>query len=563
MRLRVAKEPGDPTVAAALAEARLGVAAALGPGMVLNLLMLSVPLYTVPLIDRVLAGGDVRALALLTVLATFALLALGGLEAVRARLLARLASRLGRRLASGLFASGLGGQQRALGTLRELERIRQALGGPAIGTLLDALWLPPFVAVIWLLHPWLGALAAASAGLLLALTLAAERVTRPALELFQAAASAAGRTLDEAARHADAARALGMAPALAARFARANDAALDAQRVEGERAGGLQAASRALRFLALVGIMGLGALLVMEHEITPGALAAAAILLGRALAPLQQLSGAWRAVIDARAAWASLREMLAAVPVLAPAMPLPPPAGRLALQAVTVMAPGGGRPLLGGIGMALEPGEVLGVVGPSAAGKSTLCRVLSGCLAPDEGEVRLDDVDLYGPGGTGFGQHIGYLPQEVGLFAGTVRDNIARMAEADPTRVVEAARLAGVHEMILRLPAGYETVIGEGGLGLSAGQRQRIGLARALYGAPCLVVLDEPTAHLDAAGESALASAIAALKRRGASVVVAANRPSPIGAQVDRILVLDHGRAVDLGPRERVMQRLGAPSRAA
>jgi ATP-binding cassette, subfamily C, bacterial EexD len=561
MRLRVAKEPGDPTVTAALAEARLGVAA----GMVLNLLMLSVPLYTVPLIDRVLAGGDVRALALLTVLATLALLALGGLEAVRARLLARLASRLGRRLASGLFASGLGGQQRALGTrpLRELERIRQALGGPAIGTLLDALWLPPFVAVIWLLHPWLGALAAASAGLLLALTLAAERVTRPALELFQAAASAAGRTLDEAARHADAAHALGMAPALAARFARANEAALDARRVADERAGGLQAASRALRFLALVGIMGLGALLVMEHEITPGTLAAAAILLGRALAPLQQLSGAWRAVIDARAAWASLREMLAAVPVPAPAMPLPPPAGRLALEAVTVMAPGGGRPLLGGIGLVLEPGEVLGVVGPSAAGKSTLCRVLSGCLAPDEGEARLDDVDLYGPGGAGFGQHIGYLPQEVGLFAGTVRDNIARMAEADPTRVVEAARLAGVHEMILRLPAGYETVIGTGGLGLSAGQRQRIGLARALYGAPCLVVLDEPAAHLDAAGESALASAIAELKRRGASVVMAANRPGTIGAQVDRILALDHGRAVDLGPRERVMQRLGAPSRAA
>lgn len=548
MRLRGAREPGDPAARAVLAEARRGLALALGLSLALNLLLVALPMAA----TRLVGSDQVEALALMIGIAALALLALAGLEAVRATLLARLGSRLHRRLAPHLLAARLapGG-----GPPPALESLRRAGFGPTICTALDAPWLPLLVAAIWLLHPWLGVLAAAGAISVLALALSAP----PTPHLRRVSPSETERALAEVARHGDVVRAMGMAPALAQRLAQATAAAGDAPGLA-VRAVAVRAARPALRLLALAAMVALGVLLALRHEINPAAVVAASILLGRMLSWADQLPCAWRTLLAGRAALDDLRQRLAAAP--GTAMPIRAPAGRVELEGVTVAAPQAGPPLLRGIRLALQPGEVLGVAGPSAAGKSTLCRVLTGCLAPATGAARLDGTDLYGPAAATLGEHIGYLPQEVGLLAGTVRDNIARMAGADPARVVEAARLAGIHEMILRLPSGYETMVGEGGLGLSAGQRQRLGLARALYGRPCLVVLDEPAAHLDDGGESALGSAIATLRRWGAGVVVVSRSPSLL-AHADRILVLRHGRQIDLGPRERVLQRLSAPTRAA
>jgi ABC-type protease/lipase transport system fused ATPase/permease subunit len=497
MPLRVAKEPGARAVAAAPLEAWPALVVALGLSLALNPLILALPLVAMRP-----HGSDGEGLAITLAIA----LAVAGLGAVRAGVLARPGPRLERRL------TGEPGQG---------HRPPPDLA-PAICTALDAPWLPLLVAAIWLVHPWLGMVAAGGAPLVLALALQVERAPR-------------------------------MAPAPEP----AGGAAPDTGGAAGGRAVYMETAARGCHLLAQAAMLGVGALLVSRQQLPPAAVVAVWLVLSRALTLVEQLPGDWRALLASRAALAALR----ARPVVVPASPVPP-AGRLELEGVVVVAPQGGPPLLRGIALALEPGEVLGVLGPSAAGKSTLCRLVTGGLAPGEGTVRLGGLDLYGPAAAAIARHIGYLPQEVALLPGTVRDNIACSPEGDPARVVEAARLAGVHEMILRLPCGYETVIGEGGLQVSAGQRQRLALARALYGEPCLVVLDEPAAQLDDGGEIALQGAIAALKRKGTSVVVVSRRPSVI-AQVDRILVLDRGRAADLGRREQVIDRLAAVARAA
>jgi PrtD family type I secretion system ABC transporter len=282
---------------------------------------------------------------------------------------------------------------------------------------------------------------------------------------------------------------------------------------------------------------------------------ASSILLGRALAPVEQLIGTWRNLVIARTSYHRLQALCRAYPARPVAMRLPAPAGQLRVEEASLRSPGGGRPLLQQVSFALAPGELLGVIGPSAAGKSTLCRLLTGIIAPCAGHVRLDSADLATLDRAEIGRHIGYLPQDVALFGGTVKDNIGRLGDADPEDIVEAARLAGVHDMILRLPHGYETEIGEGGVHLSGGQRQRIGLARALFGRPCLLVLDEPNASLDREGEFALLRALDRVKRAGTTVILVAHRPS-ILVHADKLLVLEDGRVAQFGPRDEVAARL-------
>jgi PrtD family type I secretion system ABC transporter len=320
-------------------------------------------------------------------------------------------------------------------------------------------------------------------------------------------------------------------------------------------------AARAARLLIQAGIMALGALLVLDGQLTPGGMIASSILLSRALAPIEQMLGGWRSLVAARESWQRLQALLAQAPPGLTALPLPAPEGRLTLEQAACTVDG--RAILKPTTLAIEAGECLGVVGSSGAGKSTLCRLMLGVLPATAGCVRLDGVDIATQSRATFGPHVGYLPQSAGLFAGTVAENIARMAIApDAEAVVEAARTAGVHELILRLPKGYDTVLGEDGTPLSAGQRQRLGLARAVHGHPRLVVLDEPNAHLDAAGEQALASALVQLRERRTTVVLVTHRLN-ILRHADRILVLEHGAIERLGPRDAVLSEVLRPARVA
>ena len=346
--------------------------------------------------------------------------------------------------------------------------------------------------------------------------------------------------------------AMGMMPNLVKRWHSKNAEMLDFQARASTRAGAITATSRFIRQGLQIGVLGAGAWLALGGEITAGMMIAAAILMSRALAPVEQAIGSWKSAIAAREAYQRVRDQLAATPVRGAEMPLPRPEGQLAVEGVTYLHPGAAEATLRGVSFRLEPGEVLGLIGPTAAGKTTLAALLVGIAKPRVGHVRLDGADMADWAGEDLGRHIGYLPQDIELFAGTVRDNIARMGEADPESVISAAQLAGVHEMILQLPNAYETEIGEAGAALSGGQRQRIALARSVFGHPRFVVLDEPNASLDAAGEEALINAIVTLKERGTTLVVITHRPS-ILRHVDKALVLRTGTVEAFGPPSEVL----------
>jgi PrtD family type I secretion system ABC transporter len=360
-------------------------------------------------------------------------------------------------------------------------------------------------------------------------------------------------------RNADVVNSMGMRSNLIGRWQRKNGEMLTLQAQASKRGGGITAVSKFLRFVLQIGIMGGGAWLVIQNEMTAGAMIAGSILMGRALAPVEQAIGSWRSAIAARGAYERVKQQLALTADDEAQMSLPVPSGRLTVEGVTYFHQGATEPVLRNVAFRLEPGEALGLIGPSAAGKTTLARLLVGNIAPRAGAVRLDGVDIAQWDGEDLGKHLGYLPQDVELFAGTVRENIARMGEGKAEDVVAVAKLAGVHDMILRLSAGYETDIGDSGAALSGGERQRVGLARALYGAPKFVVLDEPNASLDNVGEEALVQAIATLKQRGITQVIIAHRPS-ILRHVDKILVMRDGAVQMFGPREEVLKKLIGPA---
>jgi PrtD family type I secretion system ABC transporter len=417
------------------------------------------------------------------------------------------------------------------------------------------------LALVWLVHPTLGAFGLGSALVLVALAVAGDLAARRRLADANRLAPRAQAQVDALGRQREVVAAMGLLPALQARFSRLHDEVLVLQQGAQARAGRITGLARAARFLIQVGVMALGAMLVLRGELTGGGMIASSILLSRALAPVEQLLAGWRSLVAGRESWGRLKALLAHAPDGSAALPLPPARGAVALEGAAYAA--NGRAVLRPITLAIRPGEHVGVVGSSGAGKSTLCRLIVGALPASEGTVRCDGVDIATQARATLGPGVGYLPQSPGLFAGTVAENIARLApEPDAEAVVAAAKAAGVHELILRLPQGYDTPLGEEGAPLSAGQRQRIGLARALYGEPKLVVLDEPNAHLDGAGEAALAGALAWLKERAATVILVTHRIN-ILRHADRVLVLENGAVDKFGPRDAVLAELLRPTKVA
>ena len=527
----------------------------------INLLMLTAPLYMLQIYDRVLASRSEPTLIVLTVLAGGLLLVMGGLDLIRSRVLVRVGVKmdalLNARVFSAVFAQALRGArgQRAQ-ALRDLDSLRQFLTGPGPFAFFDAPWAPLYLAVVFIFHPVLGFVALAGAVVLFSMALINELVTRRPLQLANAQAIAANGFAEASLRNAEVLEALGMLPEIRKRWTAQHCQGLALQATASDRAATLTSWSKAVRISLQVAILGAGAALAIQQIITPGVMIAASILMGRALAPVEQAIGQWRHFVGARQAYRRLNELLQAIPEDEARLTLPKPEGRLAVEQLVAAPPGSQKPVLKGVSFKLEPGEALGVIGPSASGKSTLARNLVGVWGPQSGAVRLDGAEVQGWDAEELGPHLGYLPQDVELFAGNVAENISRFsAEAPPEAVVAAARAAGVHDMILQLDKGYDSEIGEQGCVLSGGQRQRVGLARALYGEPALVVLDEPNASLDAAGDEALTQAILGLKARGATVVVMAHRPSAIAA-VDKLLMLREGRVEAFGPKEEVIAKV-------
>lgn len=528
-----------------------------GFSLLVNVLTLTSSLYMMQVYDRVLTSGSLSTLFFLTIVALGALALMSALDHVRGRILHRLSDWLERRLGPAILKrtvdAALTGRQAGADMLRDLGAVRTALTGSSF--LFDAPWAPAYICFIYALHPSLGHLALLSAALLFLLAWANDRLTRDSQSAANAAGQRAFSTAEAAGRGAEAVDALHMLPGLIRRWRGHQIAGLEALEAATRRGAALLSLTRFLRQAVQVAVLGVGAWLVVRHEMTGGAMMAASIMLGRALAPVEQAIAGWRQVTLGRDALRRLEAFLARPPRRLDGLPLPAPVGRLSVRGLTFRVGDGGPLILQGVSFDAQPGEMLAIIGPSAAGKSTLARLLVGVHAPLSGSVRLDGADLFQWRRDDVARHIGYLPQDVGLFTGTVAENIARLGDVDPEAVVAAARLADCHEMILRLPNGYDTEIGDGGVFLSGGQRQRVALARALYGGPKLVALDEPNASLDSEGELALERAIVALKAYGACVIVVSHRSGTL-ANADRVLALRDGRVEALGPRDEVLETL-------
>ncbi len=524
----------------------------------INLLLLTTPLYSMQVFDRVLTSRSVETLLVLTLLAAGALLAQLALEIVRGRLLlgagAKLERLLGPAVLEGTLRQALTPNGADAASLGDVAQLRGFLSGGTLTALFDAPWAPLYLGAIALVNPGLGGIAGGGALLLALLAYLNERLTRAPLRDIHRHARAAGSVADSAAQNAEVVQALGMLPALRRRWEQASAEVLSAWLRAGRAGGTVSAFSRCARMLIQIAIMGASALLVIEQTTTSGVMLASTLLLARALAPVETAIGGWKALVEARAAYRRLDALLAARQAV-PSTALPSPIGALTTDKLSYFAPGGDRPLLQGVTFALEPGKALGVIGASGSGKSTLARLIAGCWRPSGGEIRLDGAELRQWSRERLGRHVGYLPQDVQLFAGTVAENIARLDEADAEQVVAAARWAHAHEMILRLPQGYDTRLGPGGAGLSGGQRQRIALARAVYGRPRLIVLDEPDASLDGEGEGALRATLRALRTAGATVVVVSHRTALL-PEMDALLLLKDGQPQLFGPREEVLKRL-------
>ena len=526
----------------------------------LNILMLSVPLYMMQVYDRVLATSNVDTLIALTVMVAAALLVLGFLDALRGRVMVRVGTWLDRELGSLVLESAVadalrsGGGASAQG-LRDLSTVRAFLGGTGAMPLFDAPWAPVFLAIVFLIHPVLGWIGLGGAVALLVCAVLNDVTTRSKLTEANGAMARALNAADAAVRNADAIVAMGMQPDLTRRWQETGASSRHLQTSTSDVSGSISAFAKATRFGLQVAMLGVGAYLVILHEMTAGGMIAAAIILARGLAPMEQLINVWRNFVGARTAWQRLQALMAHVAEGGEGTALPRPSGRIDFENVSYVPPGVLEPVIRQVGFHLDAGEALGIVGPSGAGKTTLVRLVVGSLRPTAGHVRLDGAEVTAWRDEDRGRHVGYLPQNLELFTGTVRDNIARLGHAADEDVVAAAKLAGAHEVILALPKGYETRIGEGGVPISGGQRQRIALARAVFGNPALLVLDEPNSHLDAEGEQALVEAVVRLHDQGVTVILIAQRTG-VMAQVDKMLVLRRGAMAAFGPREEILDAL-------
>jgi ATP-binding cassette subfamily C protein/ATP-binding cassette subfamily C protein EexD len=531
---------------------------------VVNLLQLTVSVYMMQVFDRVLSTRSLATLLYLTLIAVAAIGLLALLEATRAMVMHRVAAWIEHRVAPDGFVraveSQLRGRSYRMEALRDLAVCRSYLGSPGALALYDVPWVPIYLLVIFVLHPTLGWIALLGALLLFSLAILNEVATAGLLRRANIANMATQRRADSIVRNAEVIDSMGMLPAVMSRWRESAGEAAPYMNAAAARAAVLLAITKFMRLAVQIGVLGTGAYLVLQQELTAGASIAGSIIMGRALAPVEQLIGGYKQLVQARQSFRRLQGFLTLPRLRPPGLPLPEPTGRLTVERVSYAFPGQPVAIIKGVTFSLAAGESLAVVGPSAAGKTTLIRLLIGTLQPTAGNVRLDGADVYTWMREDFGRHIGYLPQDVELFDGTVFRNIARMGEAAPEEVFAAAKLAGCHEMILRLPQGYDTEIGDGGQHLSGGQRQLIGLARAMFGNPKLVVLDEPNSNLDGDAEAGLMRALAELKQRGTTVVLVSHRPTLVQG-VDKVLLLRDGAVEMFGPRVEVLKRLMQPAR--
>ena len=526
-----------------------------------NLLFLASPLYLTEVYNRVIPSGSVGTLASLSVGLFLALGTMAVFDIVRARILIRAAARLDRVLAHRVFhaiielAPRNGAVSRNAQMLRDLDQFRQVLAGAGAQFFFDVPWSPLFIIVLFLISPPLGLVALAGAVVLLALAVINNRVTRGSSEVAAGAANRSYRFTDAVARYAGPVRAMGMEDALAVHWHIDRDTMMRRQAEGSDRSAASASVFKFVRLLLQSAMIGVGALLVVDGRLLPASIFAANVLLGRSLAPLELAVTGWRAITTAIQAGRRVQASLLQAPPRVPKVKLPDADVEIRIDNATFVPPGGKRPALNKVSLKIAAGEAVGIVGPSGAGKSCLARLLVAVTSPTEGAVTIGGVEGRHWTPDMLHRYVGYLPQTVGLFPGTIRENIARFTKATDAEVVEAAQRANVHDMILELPDGYETVVDEGGSSLSGGQRQRIGLARAMFGSPRLLVLDEPNAHLDADGEEALAHALATLKAEGCTIVLIAHRLNPI-AHVDRVIVLSHGELQLDGPRARVFRKV-------
>ena len=530
--------------------------------LVINLLMLTGPIFMLQVYDRVMASGSMSTLAALSVLTAAMYGVIGLLELVRSRVIVRVGVELDRRIGDRVFEAALKrsivGQGGSMSALRELDGLRQFIAGPGPLTFFDAPWTPIYLLIVFLMHWLLGLAAVLGAALLLVIAWASEVRSRAPMHQAGKASAKSIELAETAQRNAEAISAMGMLKAYRGRWQAANGDSLAWQVLASDRLGSLSSVSKALRLLLQSMMLAIGAALAIKGDISAGSIVAATIIFGRALAPVEQAIGHWRGFVKAQEAYARLDQLLASHPAEQERTALPVPNGHLEVQNLRVAVPETRTLILNGINFEVVPGRMAAVIGPSGSGKSTLARAIVGIWPPVSGFVRLDGARLDQWNSEDRGRHIGYLPQDCELFAGSIRDNIARFrTDADDVDVIEAAMSAHAHDLIMSLPNGYETEVGPFGAHLSAGQRQRIGLARALFGNPPLVVLDEPNANLDRLGDEALAAAIDGMRARGQAVVLISHRVQAINKS-DDLLYIDKGMQRAFGPRAEVLRLLQA-----
>lgn len=534
--------------------------------MFVNILQLTFSIYMLQVYDKVLTSYNLSTLAVITIAAVIALVVLALLEWIRSRLLVRAGIEFDRKLSEPVLSMNLksattpqGGEHAAQqGNMRDVQALRNFLGGNAVFAFFDLPWMPLYFLLIFILHPLLGWAALMGGTLVFILGLVTERLTRKRLESATLLNSHAHGFLGAAMRNASIVRSMGMIGNVTTRWSKMNDVVIKLQTRASRNAGLIQSLSRSLRVGLQVLIYAVGAYLTVMHESTAGVMIAASIIMGRALSPIDQAMSAYKQSLEASASYKNLKKIMDTPPQIPP-MQLPDPQGEISAENLFFAA--GGRPIIQGLSFRLLPGQNVAIIGPSAAGKSTLCKLLLNIWEPLNGKVRIDRADIASWDSEKLGPFIGYLPQDVELFSGSVADNIARLGKVESDKVIAAALLAGVHAMILALPKGYDTQIGDHGAALSGGQRQRIGLARALYGNPRIVVLDEPNSNLDEEGEHNLLQAVVNLKRQGVTLLLVTHKPNILSI-VDNIIYMQEGQILMSGSRQEVMNKM-AEMRAA
>ncbi len=528
----------------------------------INLLMLTAPLYMLQVYDRVVTSRSLETLLFLTLIMLFLFAIMGTLEWVRSRIIVRVSNQIDQKLScriySSMFEIGVRSpNHKTSQPLSDLTTLRQFMTGNGLFAFFDVPWMPIYIGLLFAFHPAFGWFSIAAALILLSIAILNERSTKKLLSEANEENVKAHNLATSNLRNAEVLHAMGMLPGIMGRWQQQQQQFLRKQTDASDKAGTYANISKVLRMTFQSLILGLGAYYVVINEMTPGMMIAGSILMGRALAPLDLLIGSWAGFNNARAARHRLTELLAAIPANQRNMQLPPPKGHITTENLVVVPPGSTTPAIKGISIEVKPGEIVGIVGPSAAGKSTLARALLGIWPALRGTVRIDGAEIKHYNADEIGPHVGYLPQDIELFTGTVSENIARFSKVNPEKVVEAANKAGVHELILRLPNAYDTLIGAETGALSGGQRQRIGLARSLYNSPKIVILDEPNSNLDEQGERALARTMQILKQEGTTVFVISHRTS-ILRFIDKLLVMNEGQVQHFGPRDQVMKQFAA-----